>query len=99
VLIQRRRLGPAEELHRLVGAGDPFGEIGFLTDEPRTANVVARSPCEVLVLSGAFFQRFIAKDPAVAAKVLLNLSKVLAGRLTLTTRRRHVGAGSDGGSA
>lgn len=73
----------------VLGAGDPFGEIGFLTDEPRTANVVARAPCEVLVLSGSFFQRFIAKEPAVAAKVLLNLSRVLASRLTLTTRRRH----------
>jgi CRP-like cAMP-binding protein len=73
----------------VLGAGDPFGEIGFLTEDPRTANVVARSPCEVLVLSGAFFQRFIAKEPAVAAKVLLNLARVLAGRLTLTTRRGH----------
>jgi hypothetical protein len=73
----------------VLGAGDPFGEIGFLTAEPRTANVVARAPCEVLVLSGAFFQRFIAKEPAVAAKVLLDLSRVLASRLALTTRRRH----------
>jgi CRP-like cAMP-binding protein len=72
----------------VLGAGDPFGEIGFLTSEPRTANVVARAPCEVLVLSGAFFQRFIAKEPAVAAKVLLDLSRVLASRLALTTRRR-----------
>src|SRR5207237_10127414 len=76
----------------ILGAGDPFGEIGFLTDEPRTANVVARAPCEVLVLSGSFFQRFVAKEPAIAAKVLLNLTRVLASRLTLTTRRR-VGPG------
>jgi hypothetical protein len=73
----------------VLGAGDPVGEIGFLTEDPRTANVVARAPCEVLVLSGGFFQRFIAKEPAIAAKVLLNLSRVLAGRLTLTTRRGH----------
>jgi CRP-like cAMP-binding protein len=73
----------------VLGAGDPFGEIGFLTEDPRTANVVARSPCEVLVLSGSFFHRFIAKEPAVAAKVLLNLARVLAGRLTSATRRGH----------
>jgi CRP-like cAMP-binding protein/predicted GNAT family N-acyltransferase len=71
----------------VLGVGDPFGEIGFLTSEPRTANVVARSPCEVLVLSGSFLQRFIAHEPAIAAKVLLNLSRVLAGRLALTTHR------------
>ena len=71
----------------VLGAGDPFGEIGFLTSEPRTANVVARAPCEVLVLSGEFLQRFIARQPAIAAKALLNLSRVLASRLALTTRR------------
>jgi CRP-like cAMP-binding protein len=71
----------------ILGAGDPFGEIGFLTSEPRTATVVARSPCEALVLSGEFLQRFIAKEPTIAAKVLLNLAQVLAGRLALTTRR------------
>jgi hypothetical protein len=71
----------------VLGAGDPFGEIGFLTSAPRTANVVARAPCEALVLSGDFFRRFIPKNPAIAAKALLNLSHVLAGRLALATRR------------
>ena len=71
----------------VLGAGDPFGEIGFLTSEPRTANVVARAPCEVLVLSGEFLQRFVTQEPAIAAKALLNLSRVLASRLALTTRR------------
>jgi CRP-like cAMP-binding protein len=71
----------------VLGAGDPFGEIGFLTSEPRTADVVARSPCEVLVLSGEFLQRFLRKEPAIASKVLLDLSRVLAGRLATTTRR------------
>ena len=71
----------------VLGAGDPFGEIGFLTAEARTANVVARAPCDVLVLSGDFLQRFIERQPAIAAKALLNLSRVLAMRLSLTTRR------------
>ena len=74
----------------ILGAGDPFGEIGFLTDEPRTANVVARAPCEVLVLSGFLLSAVHREGAAVAAKVLLNLSRVLASRLTLTTRRRLV---------
>ncbi len=69
------------------GAGDTFGEIGFLTSVPRTANVVARADCEVLVLSGDFMERFIAREPAIGAKVLLNLSRELAGRLAVTTSR------------
>jgi hypothetical protein len=76
----------------VLGAGDPFGEIGMLTDEPRTANVVARAPSEVLVLSADFLKRFVEKQPAVAARVLLNLARVLSARLTVTTRRAaHAG--------
>lgn len=71
----------------ILGAGDPFGEIGFITSATRTANVVARAPCEVLVLSGDFLQRFIAKEPSIAAKVLFNLARVLSERLVMTTRR------------
>jgi CRP-like cAMP-binding protein len=70
----------------VLGAGDPFSELSMLTGEPCTANVVASTACETLVISNDFLQWFIAKEPAIAAKVLLNLSRVLAGRLAATTR-------------
>jgi CRP-like cAMP-binding protein/N-acyl-L-homoserine lactone synthetase len=71
----------------VLGAGDTFGEVGFLTAKPRTASVVARAPCELVVLSGDFLRRFIAREPAVAAKILLNLAQVLAARLAVSTRQ------------
>jgi len=77
---------PDESL-AVFGAGDPFGEIGFLTAAPRSASVVARSACEAVVLSGEWLRGFLAKDPQVAATVLLNLSRVLAARLADTNRR------------
>lgn len=77
---------PDESL-AVLGAGDPFGEIGFLTAAPRSASVVARSACEAIVLSGDWLRGFLAKDPQIAAKVLLNLSSVLATRLADTNRR------------
>jgi CRP-like cAMP-binding protein len=49
--------------------------------------VVARAPCELVVLSGDFLRRFIAREPAVAAKILLNLAQVLAARLAVSTRQ------------
>jgi CRP-like cAMP-binding protein len=70
----------------VLGAGDTFGEVGFLTARPRIASVVARAPCELVVLSGDFLRGFIDREPAVAAKVLLNLSRALASRLAVTTR-------------
>jgi CRP-like cAMP-binding protein/predicted GNAT family N-acyltransferase len=93
--------GVAEVIHEeepdepvaILGAGDCFGEMALLTSEPRSATVVARAPCDLLVLSGPFFQRYIAKHPAVAAKVLLNLSRVLSVRLALARAgvQRHHG--------
>lgn len=66
---------------RVMGAGDTFGEIGFLINVNRTANVTARVPSEVLVLSSEFLKRFLRKEPVIAAKLLFNLSRMLAGRL------------------
>ncbi|MDX2091697.1 MAG: cyclic nucleotide-binding domain-containing protein [Kofleriaceae bacterium] len=69
----------------VLGPGDSFGELAFLTGEPRSASVVARTSCEMLVLSGGFLNRFIEKHPESASKALLNLSRSLAERLAATT--------------
>jgi GNAT superfamily N-acetyltransferase len=69
----------------VLGAGDTFGEIGFLTSSPRTANVIAQTELEVLILTGEFMERILKLRPGIAAKVALNLSKELAARLALTT--------------
>lgn len=71
----------------VLGGGDLFGEIGFLTATPRTASVVARAQCEVLVLSGRFLDSFMTREPGIAARVALNLARILAGRLAETTLR------------
>jgi CRP-like cAMP-binding protein len=68
-----------------LGAGDTFGEIGFLVETPRTATVVARTPCEVLTLTADFLHRFLADHAVVAARLLYNLSRILAVRLARTT--------------
>lgn len=67
------------------GAGDMFGEIDFLIAAPRLASVVARTPCEVLVLSGRSLRRFLEDEPPAAARLLLNLSRILAARLAQAT--------------
>lgn len=72
---------------RVLGPGDPFGEIGFLTTGIRSASVVARTPCEVVVVSGEAMRAFLAREPGIAAKVLLNLSRMLAERLSDLTPR------------
>jgi CRP-like cAMP-binding protein/GNAT superfamily N-acetyltransferase len=71
----------------VIGEGDTFGEIGFLTAVPRTADVVAVKASQVLVLSSEFLSRFIASQADIGAQVLLNLSRELAGRLAVASRR------------
>ena len=70
-----------------LGAGDSFGEMGFLTESERAASVVARGACEAVVLSGDFLRRLLDREPGIAAKILLNLSRELAGRLADMNRR------------
>jgi len=44
-----------------IGAGDYFGEIGVLTGGARLADVVALEPTELLRLSKADYERFLAQ--------------------------------------
>jgi hypothetical protein len=68
------------------GQGDVFGEIAFLSAEPRTADVIATDDAEVLVLTQDYLQRAMAAIPEVAAKVLFNLSLILCRRLKDSTQ-------------
>lgn len=65
--------------------GDIFGELGFLRDKPRTADVIAVEPTEVLLLTQKFFRNVMEKIPRIAMQVLFNMCIVLAERLHTST--------------
>ena len=71
----------------LMSPGEVFGEVAFVGKMKRTADVVALTDMEVLVITQAYLRRVMRKEPAITAKVLLNLSLVLAQRLQQRTRR------------
>ncbi len=83
--------GNEERPLRALAGGDIFGEIGFLTTTRRTASVVARAPSDILVLSAAFLKRFLKQEPSIAAKLLYNLSTILARRLATATLKESAG--------
>lgn len=67
------------------GKGGIFGEMAYLNAEPRTADVVALRPAEILVLTQDTMTRAMAKMPEIAARILFNLSLILVERLKDTT--------------
>lgn len=67
------------------GRGAIFGEMAYLAAEPRSADVVATEDAEVLVLSQDTMTKAMERMPAVAARILFNLSLILVERLRETT--------------
>ena len=69
-------------LINVLGPGDVFGEMAFLLDLPRQSDVYAATPgVRILALSDGTLNKLIAEEPALAAKLLRNISKMLCGRL------------------
>jgi CRP-like cAMP-binding protein len=66
----------------VLSAGDAFGEIAFLLERPRSFDVdAATDDTRILSLSEGALRKMIAEDATIAAKLLLNLSKMLCVRL------------------
>ena len=64
-----------------LGAGQLFGEAGFLMQAPRTADVMAIADTQLVVLDVDAFARLGDQHPGVALKVMRNLCRALCLRL------------------
>jgi len=70
-----------DTLVRVLSPGDVLGEMAFLLEQPRSMDVYAATDdVRVLSLSERMLRDLIAHDSAVAAKLLLNISKMLCLR-------------------
>ena len=72
-----------EQEHSLaiMSKGQIFGEVAFVSKTVRSADVNALTEMQVLIISKGFLSRAMRKQPEISAKVLLNLSLILAQRL------------------
>jgi hypothetical protein len=62
--------------------GDVFGEMAFLLGLARQSDVyAATTEVRVLCLSGGTLRKLLAEEPTLAAKLMLNISRMLCGRL------------------
>jgi CRP-like cAMP-binding protein/predicted GNAT family N-acyltransferase len=66
----------------VLSPGDVFGEMAFLLERPRSRDVYAATDdARVLSLSETQLRKMISSDPAIAAQLLLNISKMLCLRV------------------
>ena len=65
--------------------GATFGEMGLLTREARSANVVAEAPSEILELDYPALERIRMRFPYTGAKLFRNLARMLSDRLRRAT--------------
>jgi CRP-like cAMP-binding protein len=63
--------------------GDLFGEIALLSGMPRTADVVAETDIELVVVDRARFFSYVEKHPTVA----ITLLRIVAERLAMSSIR------------
>lgn len=73
-------LDDAENVITTLGDGDIFGEIGVLMCAPRTANVRAKSGCDLFVLDKTDFSRILRDNPHFASAI----EQVAAERYSLS---------------
>lgn len=80
------RLGKSKKPIAVLEPGQVFGEIAFIANVKRSADVVALADSEILVVSQTFLKKLMKSSPELASKVLFNLSRVLCERLVFSTR-------------
>ncbi|PIE99077.1 MAG: diguanylate cyclase [Treponema sp.] len=67
-----------------IGAGNFFGEMSMLEQEPRSATCSALSLVKCLALKSRYFTEMISDAPIVTAKVLNNMLEITSARLLST---------------
>ena len=78
----------------VLGKNELVGELGVLTNSPRSATIRARGPAVALRISDEMFLRLLAENPEVALDVMRQLSD----KLVKTHRRYEELRGSLGAS-
>lgn len=74
----------AEKLLAELTAGDFFGEVALIIDEPRTADAIATEESELIFFLRSDLEEWVKRSPKSGAQFMLNIATVLAARLRHT---------------
>lgn len=85
----RIRVGGIDTVLGTMLPGELFGEVAMLSQTARSADVVADQPTRLLRLTSGRVQRLMADQPALAAKILFNIARLLATRISSRNVELH----------
>lgn len=89
--LSKRTVSGEDKIFVTLQSGEFFGEMSLIDENPRSASATVRSGAELIVLSKKMFRELIAAHPAVAAKVLYNVLRVVNQRLRrMTELIKHI---------
>lgn len=70
-----------------MGVGECFGELAVVDQSPRSADVMANQSSVLIKVSEAALKKMFAEAPALAAPFMFALTRVIAQRVRMTTKR------------
>jgi CRP-like cAMP-binding protein len=83
----RVMLSGRESTLTTMGVGECFGELAIVDQGPRSADVIANQPSVLIKVSDTALRKMFAEAPALAAPFMLALTKVIAQRVRVLTKR------------
>ncbi len=83
----RVMLGGKETTLATMGVGECFGELAVVDQGPRSADVIANQPSVLIKVSEGALRKMFAEAPALAAPFMLALTRVIAQRIRVMTKR------------
>ena len=70
--------------------GDVFGESALINQEPRSASAIAQGETLLFVINEDVLETLMIKHPRMAAKIFVNLLRIVGSRLRTHINRRTV---------
>ena len=83
----RVMIGGKETTLATMGVGECFGELAVVDQGPRSADVIANQPSVLIKVSEGALRKMFAEAPALAAPFMLALTRVIAQRVRVLTKR------------
>ena len=78
-----------------VKAGSFIGEVAMFSQTPRSADVIALTPCNLLFMSAEAFRNMMKTEPKLASAVLFALGHIMADRMVAGNQRLQSKASSE----